>query len=576
MAGQRLKNFVFGTIATGLSVVLTIALAEAAATAYLTLRDGKYSSAHQRFENADHPWFQGTIDRPTDTYYCKHVDTLFPHPYLGWVYHGNPPCGYPKSINNIGTQRHDFPAQKISDHFVIMLSGGSVATYVGGGNQQFVGGGLHPPYLERALNERWESPDGKPFLVLQGSAGGWKQPQQAIMFMLYANILDAVVTLDGANELTQARHPDGELFEYPFLHFSEVNPLATASFSDVVAQWALSRIITKIRTTPPFSYSSLAFIVADRLNLLTEPDPALKSQWRTTVQGIFAGPKDWTDAQYLDDAIRRNEKYVRAMHAMANEFGVKEAHFLQPLPAIDKVLTSDERAAVGPLDYTDKWRHMKSSLLSLNAEGIGVYDLGDVFKNERESLYVDGRPPGWNDRCQESLGYVLMAERMAEVLAQQWHFKQKAVPTYEPDCFHRRDIANRGSWRALKFTASSLNDAKVTQQANGDVNVHLPGIAWADAAELRPDFATEAKDDVKNGMVAITARVVGGSAAIGVLSPDRSKVLERAQMSAAEAAQQVFVHADDTNHIVVQTTAADFGGQVSITAVDFIPSAAKQ
>ena len=50
------------------------------------------------------------------------------------------------------------------------------------------------------------------------------------MFMLYANILDAVVTLDGANELTQARHSNGELFEYPFLHFSEVNPLATASF----------------------------------------------------------------------------------------------------------------------------------------------------------------------------------------------------------------------------------------------------------------------------------------------------------------------------------------------------------
>ena len=30
---------------------------------------------------------------------------------------------------------------------MIMLTGGSVATYVGGGNQQFVGGGLHPPYL---------------------------------------------------------------------------------------------------------------------------------------------------------------------------------------------------------------------------------------------------------------------------------------------------------------------------------------------------------------------------------------------------------------------------------------------
>src|SRR5215471_7273802 len=105
MAGRRLKNFVFGTLTIVLSVAFTLLLAEASAIAYLTMRDGKYVSAHQRFENADHPWFQGTIERPTDTYYCKHVDTLFPHPYLGWVYHGNPPCGYPSSINNVGTQR---------------------------------------------------------------------------------------------------------------------------------------------------------------------------------------------------------------------------------------------------------------------------------------------------------------------------------------------------------------------------------------------------------------------------------------------------------------------------------------
>src|SRR5262249_48566318 len=202
MAARRLKNFVFGTLTIVLSVAFTLLLAEASAIAYLTMRDGKYVSAHQRFENADHPWFQGTIERPTDTYYCKHVDTLFPHPYLGWVYHGNPPCGYPSSINNVGTQRHDFPAQKIPDRYVIMLTGGSVATYVGGGNQQFVGGGLHPPYLERALNERWESPNGKPFLVLQGSAGGWKQPQQATMFILYAGILDAVGTLHRADRPT--------------------------------------------------------------------------------------------------------------------------------------------------------------------------------------------------------------------------------------------------------------------------------------------------------------------------------------------------------------------------------------
>lgn len=419
------KAFLFGFFSIVLGLVVSVLLLELGATAYLTLHDHKFIPAHQRFEDASHPWFEGTIARPTDTYYCKHLYTLFPHPYLGWVYHGNPPCGYPKSINNIGLHRHDFPAERINDRYVVLLTGGSVAEYVGGGNQQFVGGGLHPPYLERALNAHWIGPNGKPFLVLQGAAGGWKQPQAAIMFMLYADLVDAVVTLDGGNEFARARSADGERFEYPFLHFQEVNPLATDSFSTVVAQWALSNTVTAIRTTAPFSYSSLAFILAERLDALAEPDPKRTSSWRTTVQSIFAAPKGWSQDYYLKNGIQQYEKYVREMHSIAREFGDRDAYFVQPISALDKVLTPEERASAGSGDYGEKYLVLNASMLALNKKGIPVFSIIDVFKNEKQRIYADGVHSMWDDKTQESYGYTLMADRMAKDLAVAWHVKPK-------------------------------------------------------------------------------------------------------------------------------------------------------
>jgi hypothetical protein len=36
-------------------------------------------------------------------------------------------------------------------------------------------------------NDRYESPTGKPSLVLDGGDGGWKQPQQLILMSLYVD-----------------------------------------------------------------------------------------------------------------------------------------------------------------------------------------------------------------------------------------------------------------------------------------------------------------------------------------------------------------------------------------------------
>src|SRR5205823_4515934 len=95
---------------------------------------------------------------------CRYVDTLFPHPYLAFVHHGNPPCRL--RVNNIGLFGPDFPSERPTDRFVVLLAGGSVAAQFAGAGP----GGV--PYLESILNARYESPNGRPFLLLNGSDGG--------------------------------------------------------------------------------------------------------------------------------------------------------------------------------------------------------------------------------------------------------------------------------------------------------------------------------------------------------------------------------------------------------------------
>ena len=48
-----------------------------------------------------------------------------------FVHHANPPCGISWD-NNVGLFGPDFPVIKPADHYVVMLTGGSVAAHLGG------------------------------------------------------------------------------------------------------------------------------------------------------------------------------------------------------------------------------------------------------------------------------------------------------------------------------------------------------------------------------------------------------------------------------------------------------------
>ncbi len=168
--------------------------------------------------------FLSNIFRRNQTY----LETLYPHPYLAHVHRPS------RGFNNVGLFGPDFPMLRDNDKFVILFTGGSVAS-------QFV----EPhddgsKYLEDILNRRYDF-NGREVLILNGADGAWKQPQQLIIMSLYSDVIDAVVTLDGFNEHFSIKNPDYRL-EYPSMRYISINPLVSGSAEELASAWISNRI----------------------------------------------------------------------------------------------------------------------------------------------------------------------------------------------------------------------------------------------------------------------------------------------------------------------------------------------
>jgi hypothetical protein len=413
MKPNALKRSFFRAIAMLLAVAIVTAGVELLANAYLYARDGRYIPARARLEALGNTFIAGATRQNAG---CRYVDTLYPHPYLGFVHHGNPPCGL-ANVNNIGLFGADYPSERPVDRFVVLVTGGSVSA-------QMMSSGLKGvPYLQAILNRDYESPTGGAFLLLNGGDGGWHQPQQLILFLLYADAVHGVVTLDGFNE----RYFVGSSvrFEYPPHNFTEINPLLSSSYSDVVKRWAAGRIYGRAQASPVLSRSQAVYL------LLTRIDAYIKRQQeeyvageRTNINTMFALPKEWDEERRVAWADGQYRKYIRAMDAVAAQHDVRVAHFIQPAPAIGKPLTEEEKRVVGDLGYRARYERITGDVLGLAKEGSPIYSLLDLFEHSPQTLYADvihlrQAPDGASE------GYSLMAERMASVLARAWNLRRR-------------------------------------------------------------------------------------------------------------------------------------------------------
>ena len=122
--------------------------------------------------------------------------------------------------------------------------------------------------------------------------------------------------------------------------------------------------------------------------------------------------------------IEQYRKYIKIMDMTARSYNVKEMFFLQPVPAVGKQLTEEEKRATPDTSYGQRYVRIVRDLEALNEGGIPVRSLLDIYANEKETIYADTihayQAPGG-----ESRGYRIMAARMARDMADGWGLQRK-------------------------------------------------------------------------------------------------------------------------------------------------------
>jgi hypothetical protein len=414
------KKRLFGLISIAVGVVLGLGVVELTAIAWLYVEDGRYTPAAELFDRTQNT-FVRDLTKGTE---CRYVDRLFPHPYVGFVHHGNPPCGV-ANVNNVGLFNDDFPTVKREDRYTILLTGGSVASQLAQFDPR-----PKPRYLEDELNDRYVSPNGKPFLVLNGGDGGWKQPQPFILFSLYASSIDAVIVVGGLNEFYMFRPFERERLERPASNFPDVNPLvAESNFGDAAIGWVMGRIAGVLALNPVLGHSHAAYLIIRGIEAAAKSHGTFKSSKRTTLDSIFALPSDAAgDGEKvfaLQLALYR--KYLRATEAIARDYGVKTAYFFQAVPAYGKTLTAREKAVVGDLSYGPLYRRMVEAMMTQRNRGLPMFDLGGMLTNVKDTIYADEAHFIRSAEDGASPGYRLMAKCVARDLAKAWGLQRKAA-----------------------------------------------------------------------------------------------------------------------------------------------------
>ncbi|WP_422035652.1 hypothetical protein [Reyranella sp.] len=398
-----------------LGLVGALAGLEILSTAWLTIRADHYTPAKELFARSRNTYIQDITGSGGSN--CRYIDTMFPHPYLAFVHHRDDPCGVP-SANDIGVLGDEYPVVRNPERYVILLAGGSVASQLG----QLAQPGRRS-FLEEELNRSYISPTGKPFQVLNGGVGAWKQPQQLILMAIYGDFIDAVVTLDGYNEQHLIKPGLKSRFEMPAVNYLGVNPIvAQDGFGSLAMSWFMGRISGWLGTGLT-SHSHAAYLLASAL----EPKPADHDDGfgARTYSAMMSLPPDITDspAVYMDWQIAQYAKYIRMMDVTARDFGIRSMFFLQPVPAVDKILTPDEMRGTPDTRYGQRYIEIVRRLLTLAERNIEVRSLLDLFKDEKETIYSDDIHP--KRELMDSRGYSLMAARMAQEMAGTWGWRTK-------------------------------------------------------------------------------------------------------------------------------------------------------
>lgn len=333
---------------------------------------------------------------------CSWSDYVTHHPYLMIQYKKTGKCTR-YEINPAGMLGAGFKLYKEENFYNILLTGGSVAE------------GLHASgFLEKVLNKKYKSPTGMPIRVMNAAIAAGQQPRQAIANLMYGELADVVISLEGFNELYNLY----SLFPFNTASMSwyQLEEILLRAKENRVNSFVLRLIFAEFAAIIKSSVLKNTFCGASIIQIASNMTKLSKAELE---------PKMVLDDVQNYDAYEQRyfEKYVdsiRSMSATSNQRNQKLIIFIQPIPEIDKELTEREKTNIEKRPIKKKYLKLISALSTIDIPNLYIKSLTDIFKDYKGELYSDDI-----HYIVDSPGEKILADSMANYIAQVLNFKKK-------------------------------------------------------------------------------------------------------------------------------------------------------
>lgn len=346
---------------------------------------------------------------------CWWADSIVPHPYLSFAYHRGRRCSQ-EGINEISLKGPSFPSVNDPEFYDILVLGGSVAELFAAKQPQAQN------IFEKRLNEIYVSPNRKPFRVLNGAIAAGREPMQLISLALFSGRADAVISLEGYNELGSylrsrpAIDPTQEWVALMAPHSATDSLRRQPSLlaRDAADLAANSSILSRSYTA--FLFTRLAYSAAEKW----ANGPGRPSAAGEVVPDF---PSSWSEKRRHQENISQYKRVLRLQRAMAREEKLPYFVFIQPAPALFKRLTEKEQSVAGDLSYGAAYQEFTREILALREEGFPIASLLKILLPVEKSIYVDNIH--FDGDGTFGTGNELLAGAIADILAREWRLERR-------------------------------------------------------------------------------------------------------------------------------------------------------
>jgi hypothetical protein len=369
---QAASSFTFNCISqlrtTFIIFILTFLLLEFFLSFYTYFKYNSFLSASELYTKKFSTIYSEYADSG-----CRWGQSLGLHPYMSY-YFSDGDCRNLRR-NSRGFSAREFPLTKDSNYYSILMIGGSVAEHIAS-NDEFGSQSA----LEKALNAKWISPNRKPFRVINAALAGAHQPMNSIAALIYVDLADQVISVEGWNEGTQFKST--EFIETPALVWRQYAAAADNPITFKILNWLSDIIQYGHRSILKDSYTCYYFLELS--------NGFFYERFSRAMAKIDPYPRpatNWTETDRDELFLKSYASYIKKINAIVSSQGKNFTLFLQPNPHQYKLLSDEEKKLIGE-DVSEKLSTVNSYLIK-SLKNIHVESLLEVFKNNRESLYID-------------------------------------------------------------------------------------------------------------------------------------------------------------------------------------------